>query len=726
MKQLNYKLCKIFSVLIFSVLILAALIFTVLISSFSLAADDSKVDTGLMPPSNQPKYRKGMVQDESIKYKNRFGQTCSVQAAITRPYNVLNYSIYLDWRPVMLKTEHDSASRIWYGSVEVAARINEDGVNIFQLDSRDLRIDSVFIGQNKTPYEQDNSNAALNITLDKNYNSGDTAKVKIYYTFMGVSSESFSLFSKGYKPYSYSNLVVEERVAFTMGETEDARGWVPCNDRPEDKAQLEMRIQVPTGFNACSNGLLVNVIDDIDSKVYVWKDTTPISTYLMVANASKFKEFSAYYKRVTNPLDSIEVKYYVWEKDYQSATPGQLNAVEAFASTPDIIKFFSEKFIEYPFCKYGMVAVYPFNWGGMEHQTMTTIHRDWLNGNNETGIAHELSHQWFGDLITCKTWQDVWINEGGATWCEALWSENKSGYDYYKSDMLSNRSTYLWDGGIDLPAIYGLPTAELFDNYSSLIYQKASWIYGMLRNMLGDSTCFSIFRGMLTKYAYSPISSEEFINEFKTNAVNPKVPIDVFFDQWLYKAGHPQYNLISQVNSFEGDKYRITVQLEQTQQGTNVPEVFVTPLNLVIFKDGNYIYDTVLNDQRVQQYDLDLSYIPDSIKLDRTMALLELKSTVITECENPCKPVTPTTFGIFPNPVKRGDICNINYVVRTLEPLKIAVFDCFGRKVQELYNEKLTMGGYNFEVVTGDLSAGVYIIKIADGAEVKLFKLIVE
>jgi aminopeptidase N len=185
-----------------------------------------------------------------------------------------------------------------------------------------------------------------------------------------------------------------------------------------------------------------------------------------------------------------------------------------------MLEKFSEFFIEYPFEKYGMVAVQPYSWGGMEHQTITTINRSWLRGRSDGGIAHELVHQWFGDMITCASWADLWINEGAATWGEALWSYFWGSDAAYNNNILGKRWGYLYYGNFKytMPA-YDVPSNQLF-NYP-ITYCKSSWIYHMLYKMLGEEAFRQILRNMLNEYAYQPISSQQFIDHVKNSVENP-------------------------------------------------------------------------------------------------------------------------------------------------------------------------------------------------------------
>ncbi|MFN3781107.1 MAG: M1 family metallopeptidase, partial [Candidatus Kapaibacteriota bacterium] len=449
-----------------------------------------------------------------------------------KPYDVLEYDLFLDWYNVMKNpSSMDSIDRVWWGRNIIALKSLEPNLELIELDAVELFIDSVFVEihnqKTKVFPTPKISNGKLRVSLPTKLNLDEVCKVTIYYTYARNIPESnyrgFFLYPKGKfvgrlpAPF-YDSVFVEERIAYTMSEPEDARYWLPCNDAPYDKADAKITVRVPKDYLVASNGYLSEVATDGDTaKIFFWVSDKPLTTYLIAVTASKYVMFDDWYRKVTSPQDSVEIKYFVWEKDYKATkTDGsEYNAKNTLQTTPKMMEFFSKIFVEYPFIKYGIVALMPFHFGGMEHQTITSINRVWLRQNVQFGLAHELAHQWIGDLVTCATWNDIWFNEGGATWSEALYAENlwgKSGYDYF---ILSARREYLRKGGIELPAIYGLPTNTIFGDYAVLVYQKSSWVFHMLKENLGDSLFFRIFRKFLVDYAYKSITTGELINYFK-------------------------------------------------------------------------------------------------------------------------------------------------------------------------------------------------------------------
>ncbi len=647
-----------------------------------------------------------------------------------RNYDVLRYDLFLDWYNVMHKPYSlDSIDKIWRGINTILFKSEIDGLDLVEFDVAGLRIDSIFVQYKgnwveifPTPKIFANK---IKINLPFELKLGESASIKIHYTYnRNVSEENyrgFYLYPKGKfvgrlpAPF-YDSVFVEERLAYTMSEPEDARYWMPCNDAPYDKAEATITVRVPSDYVVASNGYLYKIQDDGDTaKIFFWVSDKPITTYLMAVTASKYYKFSHWYKKITNPNDSIEIQYYVWEKDFKATkTDGsEYNATNTFKTTVGMMDFFSRIFIEYPFVKYGMVTLMPFNFGGMEHQTITSINRVWLRQNTQFGIAHELAHQWIGDLVTCATWKDIWFNEGGATWSEALYAEKLWGKDGYNLFLLSSRNSYLKKGGLQLPPIYDLPINTIFGDYSVLVYQKASWVYHMLKEMIGDSLFFDSFRSFLMDYSYKSITTEDFINYFKNKVPNPIVDFDTYFDQWLHKPGHPVFSVSSVVHSFTNDSgwYDAEIYVSQIQTGLNVPDVFKTPIK-IFFKNADSIYTKVfLTDSKNQVFSVSLPFFPDSIVIDTTFILCEVGEIFLSVNSESGK----NGIQVFPNPLNSNEL-NLSFTSSQNGFCEIVIIDALGNVVLKKIIGFIHSGLKTISLPeASNLSYGVYQILLKCG-----------
>ncbi len=653
-------------------------------------------------------------QKELERYKQKPISTPNI-----RNYDALKYDLELDWTVPLssepIKYEFDAVNNI-------TALIKDDETSVLEFDAQNMGITKVEInGINSAA-----SNLAdniLSVELPEIANSGDTLQIKIAYKFIGSDTLGFYLYPKGLLVgygASGESVYTEERIAYTMSEPNDARAWMPCNDVPSDKAIATISIKVPEGFTAVSNGMLKEIIGTEDNNlIFVWSDSLPVSTYLMAATASKFVSYSEWYKPNGAEGDSVELSYYVWESDLTNEKTDWTvyNAKNAFAPTMFMMENFVEKFGTYPFKKYGQVALQPFYFGGMEHQTITSINRSWLRGNQQAGIAHELAHQWLGDLVTCENWENVWFNEGGATWSEAIWAESWGQWDWYLKYMEAVAKQYFNRPILKEYPIYGISSNDAFSNpFVYLVYNKASWVFHQLRIMLGDDVFFPALQNLFKKFAFSNINISQFQEYFESEIANPPVPFNIFFKQWLEDPGHPIY-LISASTQKIGEQYELTVDTKQVQEGNGIPDVFHTYLPIVAYNHENESVFFVVNEQREQEYKFQLDFLPDSVKIDTRMVLAEasMSEVIVSAADD-----KPLDFGVCPNVVQANDYINIH----TSESGLIELYDLLGNRIDVINSGASQFNNTNFYKMP-NLPAGQYFIKLTNQNGTSLKKIIV-
>lgn len=653
---------------------------------------------------------------------------------ISRPYDVLEYDLFLDWfapftAPVQMTIDSVTNPQLpdttlfldhtWWGRNSIKLRIDSANVSVIDLNAVRLVIDSLFINKQKLNSTPQPSGADLSIKLPFTANQGDTLDIDIFFTYTYQNNNwgnGFFLYPEKFyigllPPPFYTRVEVEARLAYTDSEPEKARTWMPCNDNPNDKAISKISVRLPKGYNCASNGLLKKTENLGNSVVYYWEESYPITTYLMAVAASRFRIFSQWYHKISNPIDSIEIQNYVWNSDYlDTSTDGSwYNAKRFFNINTEQVSYFSRIFGEYPYQKYGNVALQPYGLGGMEYQSINFINRVWLRLNYQYGLAHELSHQWLGDQITCATWKDIWINEGGATWSEALWAEHLYGKNGYYAIMLDKSKRYINGGGLTLPPIYDLPMEQLF--HTNLTYNKSSWVYHMLRMMLGDSVFFPALRNLIAKHSGKSLQTQDFINSMDEFAPNPPVPYQTYFEQWLKKAGHPVYELDAIVkNGAVG--YDVKVKIKQIQEGTDVPDTFVVLLPLIFYGPEGAIYESsVVNEKRQQEHTFELPFIPDSINIDTRKLLCEQRST-ITSIKEIEKEDLAHIKQILPNPIGARQEGKFTIELQNDGNYDISIFDILGNKIATIYQGELNSGIYEFSFSTVGFSQGSYLVCI--------------
>ena len=511
-----------------------------------------------------------------------------------------------------------------------------------------------------------------------------------------------------------------------MSEPQDARKWLPCNDSPDDKAYSKVTVTVPPEYTIASNGLLNKVEKNADSWVYHWDSDEPIATYLIAINASKFHVFADTFNRPSNG-EKVAIQYYVWDKDFNNTKTDstEYNARFAFRQNVQMIDAFTKVYGDYPFKKYGLVALMPFG-GGMEHQTITSFSRDWLLGDFPLGFAHELSHQWLGDKITCSSWKDIWINEGGAKFSEAVWLESLGDKQSYIDKILLDRQRYLLAGGSSIGRIWGQPVDQIFSYPVKLLtYEKGGWVYAMLRSMLGDTAFFPAMKSLLTKHAYQSISYLDFQSSFEEDIKNPLIPFDVFFRQWMLKPGHPVFKMECNVKKLGNLYSETTLTINQTQAADSVSDIFNVPVRVKFSDNNNNSFtDIFIQNQRTQEFIETLQFFPTRIEIDTTYILCEVPNGITDVKEFPVK----SYYGnpeIFPNPVFKGTNGRINFRNELDAYVKIDINNELGQFVQSIYNGDLQVNNHEFSFLTNNLAPGVYFVRINAGTQEIIMKLLV-
>jgi aminopeptidase N len=483
-----------------------------------------------------------------------------------RPFDVLSYDLELDWRQIFKNKVHR------FSGVNHIALVTTEPTDTIVLDAGTTRIDSIAIdGTPLVPLVQPDNNDQIHIPLPHR-SLGDHWKIDIAYTHVALDNQGLYFYPKG--TYAgigpaQDSVFTAEDIAYTMSEPLDAHFWMPCMDRPYDKATSAIAIRVPAGISAQSNGLLSRIDTNQDgSMTYRWTNSTPISTYLMVADASNFVEWTTWYTRVTDTTQKVPIYNYAWPVDYEQTEDKsgfKYNAQWALRNTPRMLAEYSKRFGEYPFVKYGMVPAQKFDFGGMEHQTLTTINRSWFRGWYEDGIAHELMHQWFGDKTTCATWADIWLNEGFASYGEAIWEEANGGTPAYESVIRNQAQGFFNPRSLEVNSIpvYDPPIDAIF-NYPTT-YAKGSCVLHMLRRALNDDTLFfNAIRDYSNAFAYTSATTAQFTS-YMTYRLGARMPVDFhdFIDEWIMTGGYPLY----EIRWAAGSNGVLVIQVDQTQPG---------------------------------------------------------------------------------------------------------------------------------------------------------------
>ncbi len=464
-----------------------------------------------------------------------------------------------DMRHIALNLKFDWDKEQAIGTATITLAPLTPNFKSVELDAGSMVFNSVKLGGKDLKFKYDEPNTNLAIDLDRVYNIGETITLVIDYRTKGGVIENTLGFGAGgglkfIKP-SADDPNGRKQI-WSQGESDYNRFWFPSYDSPNDFATSELTATVAKPMFVVSNGKLIERKDNKDgTETFHWKMETPHANYLTSIVVGEYAEIKGDYA-------GIPISTYIFPNEAKDGAVSVKNL-------PAMVKFFSEKTgVKYPYVKYAQTMAQGFG-GGMENISATTmtpsmIHddRELLDGDSEGLQSHELAHQWFGDYVTCREWSDIWLNESFATYLQALWDENSKGHDYFLySDVRANQQSYFntWNQGNRRPVVtkYYTNADALFDTYA---YPRGGAVLHMLRKHLGDELFFKSLNHYLTKNANSPVQTEQLriaIEEATGQSM------DWFFDQWIYKMGHPIFD-ISQ--SYDAASKKLTLNVKQTQK----------------------------------------------------------------------------------------------------------------------------------------------------------------
>ncbi len=398
---------------------------------------------------------------------------------------------------------------------------------------------------------------------------------------------------------------------FSQGEQTEARYWYPCFDSPNELFTSEMTCRVPEGMTVISNGRLVSEEKDAATglKVVHWSQEKRHANYLITLVAG-------YFKKLEDKHGNVPLAFYTPPSEFKEAA-------SSFRDTKDMMVFFDKEIgVPYPWVKYDQICVNDFVAGGMENTSATTLTDGTLftdateNIHSSEGlVAHELAHQWFGDLVTCKDWSHIWLNEGFASFYESLYLEHKHGRDAMLYELYGRAKTIT---GVtdDAHAIVRRTYEHPGEMFSHLAYQKGSWVLHMLRSGLGEELYRRCIKTYLERHQYGSVVTEDLravIEELTGRSY------DQFFDQWVYHAHHPELEVSY---SWDESAKLAKVSIRQVQKlGENV-FLFDFPLT-VRFKGAFGSADKVAQvTAKEEDFYFPLGSAPEVVRLDPEYGLL--------------------------------------------------------------------------------------------------------
>ena len=576
-----------------------------------------------------------------------------------------------------------NSSRI-HGSVTVNGVIGNIYPDFIELDLYDnMTVDSIL--QNNIPILYLHENDMLKIPLsDITLDDENLFSLTIFY--QGTPDHCGA---GGFKFDEHQNV----GHVWTLSEAYCARSWWPCKDDPSDKADsvnIIVSVPIEPAYIVASNGLLSSTTINNNKKTYFWKERYPITTYLV---SLAIYPYTKWVDQYVSPIssDTMLIEHYVFPDRYEASYPN-------YSLTKDMLSFFSELFGEYPFIseKYGHAD---FTWGGgMEHQTLSS-----MGSFSQNLMVHELGHSWWGNLITCKTFNDIWLNEGFARYCQALWAEHMYGREAY-FDFMNNHAYY---GAGTIYVENPSSNSQIFS--AGLSYNKASWVLHMLRHKVGETMFFDILKSYASNdsLSYNAASTSDFQKVCEDIS---GLDFEQFFQQWIYGEKYPKYEL----SWWHEGNGIYNVKIDQVQSYN----FFSMPIDLKFSGSaGPMLVDTTIvieNNNSSQLYEFSgFNFLVENVMLDPENWILKEATYSVNEIDN----ILPDRVEVekaFPNPfnskVKLSFYINPQFGDTHVN---VNIFDSRGKIVESLIDNEFMPGYHTTFWNANGKSSGVYFIQLA-------------
>jgi aminopeptidase N len=515
-----------------------------------------------------------------------------LQSERSRSFDALHY---------LVKIALDLDRKSFEGATTVTLSSFRDGLEACVLDAEEFAVTSV-VDEYGAPLRFEQSDKELKVVLLRPAKFGKIV--------------TFTCKYNGREPRKGLQFVDETpenpRLVWSDSWPDNVHHWFPCFDYPNDKATSEIVATVKAGLKVASNGRLVGVFEDpaAGTVTYHWSQELPHSTDLIFLAAAP-------YVVVRDSYRTLPVNYWVYPGDEAKARP-------TYGKTPRMIAFFNEIFgYDYPWQKYDQISV-PLG-GGAESTSATAMTQRIMVAEEDEPdfsaigiVSHELAHQWWGDLITLRSWGHAWMNESFGTYSDYLYFRHEKGDDEGAVNLQDKLAAYLREAKTRYirPIVsdrYDRPE-DMFDSHS---YPKGALVLHMLRSILGDEIFFKTLGQFLHRYAFDAVDTADFIRSVKTVTGQN---LDWFFDQWLFKPGHPVFDLRS-----EWDAARKVVRLKvaQVQDPANGVPVFRVPVTVKVVTAGKLEAHRIWIREREETFEFPAETKPLLVRFDAANELIK-------------------------------------------------------------------------------------------------------
>ncbi len=495
------------------------------------------------------------------------------------------------------------------GTVTTRVVVTGAATDTIRLNAENLSVDEATQGGRRLRFDADT--AHVTVRLPRRAASGDTVEFTLRYH--GTPERGLYF-------------VPRRHVIWTQGEATETRAWVPTYDAPDDKTTWDMFVTADSGMQVLSNGRLVGVApapEGRGAQVWHWAQDLPASTYLYSIVVGAFTVLKDQWRGV--PVD-----YWVYPDTVAAAW-------RTFGETPAMIELYSRLLVPFPWAKYDQSAIPDFTYGGMENVSATTqtdlalaTAGDQPEQNGRGLVAHELAHQWFGDLVTTADWADAWINEGMATYLESVHTERTRGRDAAELEWIGQQQqAEQADQLQERPLVWGVyqghDPINLF--FTGHIYPKGAQLAHQLRRLLGDSLFWAGLKRYLTDNAYRPATTADYADAFERTCA---CDLGWFFDQWAYGIGYPK---VHWSREWSPALRTLLLTVEQTQRVDSLHPLFRFPVTVRVITRDSVVRQQITVSRVRETFQIALPGAPLSVRFDEGGWLLGQVTSDMTPAE---------------------------------------------------------------------------------------------
>jgi len=507
----------------------------------------------------------------------------------------------IDVLHLALDVTPDFKERSIRGEAIVRFKPNGKPLQELRLDGVELDVEAVTSSQRVAAFQA--TDQKVIVTFSEPIPAGQESTVTIKYSVRPRKGLYFRTAEMGYNP--------EDTHLWTQGEPIEARYWYPSFDSPNEKFTSEVTCRVPAGMVVLSNGKLMSEEKHAGSDLLAvrWLQDKPHANYLICLVAGHLKKVEDKYKNIPlafyTPASQIE------------------QAMHSFKETKDMMAFFEQEIgVPYPWAKYYQVCVDDFGWGGMENTSLTTLNDRTLHTpefetlrSSQGLIAHELAHQWFGDLVTCKDWAHLWLNEGFASYYDLLYENHKNGRDKFLYDLYQSAKGII-NQADQTNAVVRRDYNEPEQQFGYQVYPKGAWVLHMLRSQVGEELYRRCIKTYLERHQYDNVVTEDL------NAVFEELSgrsFDQFFDQWVYHGSQPD---LAVSYSWDEKTKLAKVTVEQRQKLSEDILLFNFPLTVRFKSKAGAVDRTITVKEKAEDFYIGLAEAPEIVRIDPQLSLL--------------------------------------------------------------------------------------------------------